>query len=176
LTGEISGVKLTLVSLGSSACADPDRRWAAGRRLLILAALGGLSLSGLACVDVDGGAVEVDWLVVSQGDGTLLRGCACPMPSTQAIAQVAIALRSRAEGGAMLSFPYACGRGRGTTSFSIPPGDYDISLQPSDASGIDLASRSPPRAYAIPAALVRRIVEGQVASLDVWTVRLDCGS
>jgi hypothetical protein len=139
-------------------------------------ALTAAPLALTACVRVDGGAVEVDWLVVSQAEGKLLGGCACPSPSTQAISLISIALKSRAEGGASLSFPFFCNRGRGTTSFSIPPGDYDISLQPADAAGTDLASRAPPRAYGVPAVLVRRIVDGQVASLDVWTVRLDCGS
>ena len=145
------------------------------RRWLLAAAL--VALPGPACVEVNGGAIEVDWLVVSQSDGTVLRGCTCAPPSTQAIADLTLVLTPRApDVTTPPSYSFPCARGRGTTTFSIPDAEYDVTLRPIDPAGIDLAAQVPPRAFSSPPVLVRRIVTGQVASLDVWTVRLDCGS
>ena len=129
------------------------------------------------CVEVSGGAVELDWVVVSQHDGTVLRFCECAPPSTQRVASLGLILESRDP---QVADPaahwFACSDGRGTTSFTIPSGDYDLTLRPTAADGTDLGLRRPPRAFPSPSVLVRRIVHGQVASLDVWTIRLDCDS
>jgi hypothetical protein len=138
-----------------------------GLALLAVGAAGG------GCVEVSGGAVELDWVVVQQHDGTVLRFCDCPAPSGWSVASLGLMLTPRTPGAARPpEYWFACSDGRGTTSFSIPPGDYDLTLRPTDAGGGNLAESL--RAFPSPPVLVRRIVHGQVASLDVWTIRLDC--
>ena len=144
-----------------------------------LAVLCGLLATG--CVRIDGGAVEVSWVVRST-DGRAITDCSCANPP---IAKVRIELTGRhgdidgmepCAGRAACEFP--CQRQTGSTPFDIKPGhegsdgqlpQYQISLTALGADGGDLSG-----AVQSPAPILRTVVQGQPTEVEAFLLVAQC--
>jgi len=129
-----------------------------------------------ACVEIDGGAVEISWVIRSEA-GSAITDCGCADPE---IAQVRLHLEgvdaagnslsqtNPCDGQAHCDFP--CARQTGSTAFNIPEthgGDrYRISLEAVGTNGVPLS----PLQVQTPAPILREVVRGQpteVASIEL---------
>lgn len=142
------------------------------RRVAIL--LGAALVSG--CVQVDGGAVEIDWLVRSN-DGRAIASCACADP---AIARVRFAIVPEGGGADWCdgreACVFSCGRQGGATPFMVPPGRYALSIVPLDADGQDLtvATEQRPNVAVVPAPILRDVSFGQPTHLPALLINAGC--
>ena len=129
------------------------------------------------CVRVDGGAVEVSW-VVRSADGRAITDCGCSDPP---IATVRLNLVGRGgdiggttpcEGRAQCRF--ACQRQTGATPFDIretQPGEmYEISVKAVGANGMDLDE------VLTPAPILRSVVRGQPTELEAFLLETQCAA
>jgi hypothetical protein len=138
-----------------------------------------LLFSALGCVPIDGGAVEANW-VVSTWDGRVIGDCACTCPP---IAKVRLQLLPVSGGGAdpcagRTSCQFSCNSQSGATHFDIPPGTYNISLVPVDASGNDVTNGEAGTCTAGSRAdsVVRDVQKGRVTQLNAQFVLADCAA
>jgi hypothetical protein len=131
-----------------------------------------LALAGLpACVDIDGGAVEVAWAIFAE-DGRAINDCSCSEPG---IAYVRLHLVADPDASLQPCADnpgcrFSCGRKIGATPFSIPPGQYLMSLIAVDTNGVDVQAgsvRSPP-------AQSRAVVRGQPTQLEAFMLETTC--
>jgi hypothetical protein len=136
-----------------------------------------LSLALGGCVQIQGGSIEVSWVVHANGRAITDCGCADP-----AIASVRIDVRGR--GGAIdapcagrAGCQFACGRQTGATPFDIPEthGDemYAIGVVAVGADGADLP------AVMAPASILRTVTRGQPTEVEAFLLsagcNMDCG-
>jgi hypothetical protein len=129
-----------------------------------------------ACVQIDGGAVEISWVIRSQA-GSAITDCGCADPE---IAQVRLLLQgvdaagnpipgtAPCAGQAQCDFP--CARQTGSTAFNIPEthggNRYRVSLEAVGTNGVPLT----PLQVQAPAPILRDVVRGQpteVASMEL---------
>jgi hypothetical protein len=140
-------------------------------RLLTLVALE-LLVGG--CVQIQGGSVEVSWVVHANGRAITDCGCADP-----AIASVRIDLTGR--GGSIegttpcagrTQCQFACGRQTGATPFDIPEthGDemYAIKVVAVGPDGADLP------AVVAPAPILRTVIRGQPTEVEAFLLEAGC--
>jgi hypothetical protein len=143
-------------------------------RLVLFALL----FSAPGCVSIDGGAVEVSWVVVTP-DGRRIANCACTCPP---VAKVRLQLLPTAGGddpcAGRASCQFGCDSQSGATRFDIPPGNYAISLVPVGADGNDITNGEAGTCSAGPGAHpeVRDVVKGRVTGLDSKLVLADCAA
>lgn len=140
---------------------------------LVLAAVWTLLAS--SCIEVDGGAVEVSWILRTD-DGFAIDGCDCADPKIDRVRFEVVAID--ADGVAQADAcagrgdcVFSCGRGTGATDFDIPPGRYGITIVPLDADGQDL--RTPgasEKRVRTPERILRDVVNGQVTQLDALAI------
>jgi hypothetical protein len=108
-----------------------------------------------ACVDINGGAVELRW-EIRKADGAktdctdtqLARVQLCATPD---------------DGGAPYCEDWACVDYQGSTDFAIRPGRYSLAIQPLCAGG-ETPSAS------VPAPILRDITNGYVATLNTLLI------
>jgi hypothetical protein len=133
-------------------------------------AVGSILLAPLllwSCVDVSGGAVEARWDIRDPA------GVRIDCAQAQ-LAAMEFSLRSEAdatdpcEADPRCSFP--CDRGVGTTRFSIPVGQYAMSLHAVDSNG---NIPGPAEGVVVPAPVVRSVISGQVTDLSVNLIIVD---
>jgi len=137
--------------------------------LVLWCALGGLA----GCPQIDGGAVEVAWIVRRSDNNA--GACDHGWLSEQYHID-RIRLRVVPEGDPNLDLcdgvdrlsvcEFTCEDGGGATAFDIPPGTYFFDLVPLTADG----STIPASVVALPAPLRRTIVEGDITDLGIWQV------
>jgi hypothetical protein len=136
---------------------------------------------GAACVKVDGGAVEVSW-VLQTFDGRSISDCSCADPEVSRVRLVVAHLDDSGAIGAdacagVAGCEFACRRGTGATHFDIPPGRYAISLAPIGANGAPLAAGlSGTSGVAVPAPILRTVVFGQPTELDALSIQTSCAA
>src|SRR4051795_642476 len=100
-------------------------------KAVILCLLAPTVLPGVAaCVQVDGGAVEVSW-ALQTFDGRTVSDCSCSDPQVSRVRIVVAMADAAGTLGADIcagkaSCEFACARGTGATRFDIPPGRYAI--------------------------------------------------
>jgi hypothetical protein len=134
-----------------------------------------------ACVKVDGGAVEVSW-VLQTFDGRSISDCSCADPEVSRVRLVVARAGTDDSIGAdacagLASCEFACRRGTGATHFDIPPGRYAISLAPIGADGQPLAAGlSGTSGVAVPAPILRTVVFGQPTELDALSIQTSCAA
>jgi hypothetical protein len=129
-----------------------------------------------SCVQINGGAVEVSWVV--HANGRAITDCSCSFPQ---IASVRIDLVGKGgaiegtkpcEGQAKCQF--ACQRQTGATPFDIPEthGDeaYAISVVAVGPDGHDLPD------IQAPAPILRTIVRGQPTEVEAFLLDAGCAS
>lgn len=130
-----------------------------------------------ACVSIDGGAVEISWIVIAP-DGRGITNCGCADP---AIAKVRLVLRgvggtidgaTPCAGKAQCDF--SCQRQTGATSFDIPPTapgeSYEVSVVAVDAAGNEV----PQSSIMTPAPILRQVVRGQPTEVEAFTLVAPC--
>jgi hypothetical protein len=137
-------------------------------------------LLAAGCVRIDGGAVEISWVVRSY-DGRAITDCGCSDPQ---IAKVQLDLvgmggdidgTTPCEGRPECQFP--CQRQTGSTPFEIPQGragadgvapQYKISLTPLGPDGEPLAGVQGP------APILRSVVRGQPTEVEAFLLVAQC--
>jgi hypothetical protein len=142
-------------------------------RVLVAAAL---TCAAAGCVRVDGGAVEVSWVVRSP-QGQAITDCSCADPPISRVR-----LDVRGVGGtidgtepcandARCEFP--CQRQTGSTPFDIKetkPGEmYAISVTAIGVDGTELP------AVMTPAPILRSVVRGQATEVEAFLLVAQCG-
>jgi hypothetical protein len=142
-----------------------------------LACLACLVLLVSACVKIDGGAVEISWVVIAP-DGRGITDCSCADP---AIAKVRLSLLGiggdidgvdACAGQAQRDFP--CQRQTGSTPFDIKPTQngemYSVSVAALGADG------SPLTQVATPAPILRQVVYGQPTEVEAFALVASCAA
>lgn len=135
------------------------------------------ALAVASCVEIDGGAVEASWVLRSP-EGQAITDCGCSCPEI-----VYVRIRMAPVGGGTdpcedrAACGFKCWKRTGTTPFDIPPGQYAISVFPTNAAGQDLtaAPMNGCRAAA-PAPILRDVVHGQPTQLEAIPLTVDCAA
>jgi hypothetical protein len=145
-------------------------------RVVMVAGLCGAPAVG--CVKIDGGAVEVSWVVRSE-TGAAISDCGCADP---AIATVRLVLVLDVDGlptsykpcdnQAQCDFP--CPRQTGSTAFDIRPTQanetYEISVTGVDATGVPIST------VMAPAPILRSVVAGQPTETEAFELVARCST
>jgi hypothetical protein len=129
------------------------------------------------CVRIDGGSVEISWVVIAP-DGRGITDCGCADP---AIAKVRLSLIGvggdldgvdACAGQAQCDFP--CQRQTGATPFDIKPTQngemYSVSVVALGADG------SPLPQVITPAPILREVTNGQPTEVDAFTLVANCAT
>jgi hypothetical protein len=142
---------------------------------LPLIALGLLieSLVG-SCVQIDGGAVEVSWVV--HANGRAITDCSCADPEIASIRIEVVGRGGLIEGttpcAGRAQCRFACQRQTGATPFDIPEthGDemYAISVVAVGKDGADLPT------IQAPAPILRTVVRGQPTEVEAFLLEAGC--
>ena len=130
-----------------------------------------------ACVKIDGGAVEISWVVRSTQGGAIT-DCTCANPP---IAAVRLDLRGRfgnlqgatpCAGSARCDFP--CQRQTGSTAFDIEPTEgaerYEISVVAVGFDGLPI----PSDIVMSPAPILREVVRAQPTEVEAFQLVAPC--
>lgn len=147
-------------------------------KVAVAAAL--LTFAGAGCVKIDGGAVEISWVVRSTA-GAAITDCSCAGTPTATIAAVRLVLIGVGEGingnmpcagQAQCDFP--CQRQSGSTAFDIPETRgsqrYGISVEAVDANGARIESPD----VSTPAPILREVVRGQPTETEAFQIVAPC--
>ena len=145
-----------------------------------LAALTILASLALSCVKINGGAVEISWVVISPSGGGI-NDCSCADP---AIAKVRLELvgvggtivgATPCAGQAQCDFP--CQNQTGATQFDIPPTgpgeSYTASVVAVGNDGLEIPQTeimTPPT----PAPILLQVTNGQPTEVDAFTLVAPC--
>ncbi len=128
-----------------------------------------LSLACLsaACVEIDGGAVEISWVIRSE-TGSAITDCGCASPSIATVRLKLTGVGGTIEdyqpcaGNAHCDFP--CGRQTGSTPFNIKEthGDerYQVSIAAVGTDGTELLQ------VMTPAPILREVARGQPTEVE----------
>lgn len=127
----------------------------------------GMGLCG--CLEMDGGAVEVSWVIRDAHQ----RGQSC---SQAGIHQVRVEVIQQTDGGVVNlctarrigKCTFSCKDGNGATPFRIPSGSYYFGLMPLDSEGNEMS----PGLVQVPVMARRSIDDGQMLDLGVWQMAL----
>jgi hypothetical protein len=128
-----------------------------------------------ACVEINGGAVEISWVVRSRAGSAITDcGCASPPIATVRLRLVGVggdaAGRLPCEDNAQCDFP--CSRQTGSTPFNIPETHgaerYEVSVKAVDANGTPLDT------IMTPAPILREVVRGQPTEVESMQLVADC--
>jgi hypothetical protein len=137
-----------------------------------------LLFSALGCVPIDGGAVEVSWIVATH-DGRGIASCGCTCPP---VAKIRLQMVPKSGGSDPCagrdSCQFSCDQRSGATRFDIPPGTYDVLLVPVGADGLDIAPGAPLvcGAESSIAPVERDVIKGRVTEIDSIIVLADCAA
>ena len=151
-------------------------------------AIGAGVLGAGGCVRIQGGAVEVSWVVHSP-EGQAINDCSC---AKQPIGWVQLSLKG-VDGSFPVEMPcpgraecrFPCQRQTGSTLFDIDPGTsiggsdpkYEISVTAISVDGVDLGMSvdgGQPSVQA-PAPILRKVVAGQPTELEAFLLVAPCG-
>jgi hypothetical protein len=140
--------------------------------ILWLACLAGLIP---ACVKIDGGSVEISWVVIAP-DGRGITDCSCANPAISKVRLVLMGVGGEIDGvdacagQAQCDFP--CQRQTGATPFDIKPTQngemYSVSVVAIGTDGSTLSS------VTTPAPILRQVVYGQPTEVEAFTLVAPC--
>jgi hypothetical protein len=143
-----------------------------------LAALGALLAAG--CVRIDGGAVEISWVVRSP-EGRAITDCTCADPVISRVRIDLLGVGGDIAGttpcAGRSDCEFSCQRQTGSTPFMIRPGvagadnqvpEYQISVE---ALGVD---GQPLFDVQAPAPILRSVVQGQPTELEAFLLVAKC--
>ena len=126
------------------------------------------------CVEINGGAVEVPWTVFAEDGRGAINDCNCTEPAI-----MFVRLKLEAPLGApdqpdpcagSAACRFSCQRKTGATPFMIPPGTYQMSIEPETADGLPID----PGLVMVPAPITRDVVRGAAAELDALQITAPC--
>jgi hypothetical protein len=163
--------------------------WARRARVLVIGIALASTTMGLACVQIDGGAVELSWSIRTF-DGCPascnLRGkdeqCNnIPGADFDDISEVRICWEALGDAGELRidcgrdpmkndNSRFACAQEHGVTGFEIPEGATAIWIEPLCK---DTGLTPPPDRYEVPAPIVRNITSGAVTTLNALLIVTD---
>src|SRR5215468_2885812 len=138
-----------------------------------------LSLACLlgACVKIDGGAVEISWVIRTKA-GSAITDCGCASPSIAKVRLVLVGMggaidgQMPCEGQAQCDFP--CPRQTGSTAFDIQEthGDerYAVSVVALGTDGNEI----PKAVVDHPASILREVVRGQPTEVESMQLVAPC--
>jgi len=134
-----------------------------------------------ACVSINGGAVEISWIVIAE-DGRGITDCRCADPAVAKVRLVlmghggAIEGTTPCAGKAQCEFP--CQRQTGATAFDIPPTgpdeSYAVSVVPVDDAGNEVPNGMGAGMIKVPAPILRQVVNGQPTEVEAFTLVAQC--
>ncbi len=137
------------------------------------------AIAAAACVKIDGGAVEVSWVIRST-TGSAITDCGCADPPIAKVRLVlvgvggAIAGTTPCAGKAQCDFP--CQRQTGSTAFDIAEttdGEkYEISVVAVGADGQEI----PQSQVMTPAPILRDVVRGQPTEVEAFQMVAPCAA
>ena len=142
-------------------------------------ALAFLSLACLlaTCVKIDGGAVEISWVIRSRA-GSAITDCGCASPTIAKVRLKLVGVGGAIDGAtpcagqAQCDFP--CGRQTGATAFDIQEthGDerYEVSVVALGTDGSELPQ------VMTPAPILREVVRGQPTEVESMQLVADCAT
>ncbi|HEY6476462.1 MAG TPA: hypothetical protein VI456_07745 [Polyangia bacterium] len=129
-----------------------------------------------ACVPVNGGAVEINWVVVEAGTGGAINDCGCTDPAIAKVRLVLVGVGGAIDGAtpcagkAQCDFP--CQNQTGATAFDIPPTgsgeNYEVSVVAVGADGTELPQIMSPAPY------LRQVVRGQPTEVEAFALVAPC--
>ena len=136
-----------------------------------------LSFLSAACVEIDGGAVEISWVIRSE-TGSAITDCGCASPSIATVRLKLTGVGGTIEdyqpcaGNAHCDFP--CGRQTGSTPFNIKEthGDerYQVSIAAVGTDGTELLQ------VMTPAPILREVVRGQPTEVASMQLVAECAT
>ena len=143
------------------------------RASILVAALAFPIFAG--CVRIDGGAVEVSWVVRST-DGRAITDCSCSDPPIAAVRLKLVGIGGDIAGttpcDGQPQCQFACQRQTGATPFDIretQPGEmYEISVVAVGADGMDLTR------VITPAPILRSVTRGEPTELEAFLLETQC--
>jgi hypothetical protein len=133
-----------------------------------------IAWTAVGCVEVNGGAVELSW-VIRDVNGTT---CSCERAEIDRVVLYARDCSSRNADGSCVGMTgervgmWACDDKHGITGFVIDEGRWAFSIEPVLVSGYAATADVPPP-------VIRDVVEGEPTQLDAWLIvsrkeGLDC--
>jgi hypothetical protein len=140
-----------------------------GRAILVTL---GLAVTWGACVEVDGGAVEVSWKVFSPSGGE------CPEDGSRCETGRVGTVQIRAQrvdvpdgGAAAVAYTrdFPCQAATGSTRFDLPAGRYAVDLVPTPAG----ACTGGPCRFTTPPPLVKDVEYGKVAQMGLVLITVE---
>ncbi len=134
------------------------------------------AVSASACVEIDGGAVEVSWVIRSPS-GAGITDCGCAEPAIATVRLVLTGVKGTLEGAtpcagrAQCDFP--CQRQTGATPFDIretlPGESYEVSVV-AVADGVVLTE------VTTPAPILREVVRAQPTEVEAFQLVAACAA
>jgi len=143
--------------------------------LILVVALGA---AGGGCVRIDGGAVEVSW-VVRSADGQAITDCSCASPAISSVRLDLVGVGPTIGGNrpcdGRAQCVFACQRQTGSTPFDIPEtpkGEmYQISVTALGTDGAELSGSD----VMTPAPILRSVSRGQPTEVEAFLLVARCG-
>ena len=165
------------------------RRPAIALQVAMLAAGAVVAAPVPGCLTIDGGAIELSWVAYcASGKKPNATGSSCSCTErAAALATVRLVLEASGDGAVgdacagRTGCRFDAKRQSGNTGFFVPPGDYELTLLPLDASGQVLGrpscvpDGSAGSCWQTPAPLRRTVTTGEVVSLGSFLIAIpDC--
>lgn len=136
-----------------------------------------LACSLTTCVEINGGAVEVSWVIRSRA-GSAITDCGCASPSIATVRLRLVRVGGVLDGDrpcanqAQCDFP--CPRQTGSTAFNIPETlgteKYEVSVVAVGADGSELPE------VLTPAPILREVVRGQPTEVESMQLVANCAT
>jgi hypothetical protein len=132
------------------------------------------------CVKINGGAVEISWVVISPS-GSGITDCSCASPAIAKVRLVLVGVGGTIDGAtpcagkAQCDFP--CQNQTGATQFDIPPTgpgeSYSVSVVAVGNDGLEIP-QTEIMTPATPAPILNQVTEGQPTEVDAFTLVAPC--
>ena len=135
-----------------------------------------LGMTGVACVEVNGGAAELSWSLRTF-DGVRLATSCDDREHGVHLQWIRLAWKAAADSGDETDLEpdgwkqFRCADARGVTDFSIPPGKQMLWVVPICADGMPATGN-----YQVPPPIVRTVAHGAVTTLDALLVVADAST
>ena len=133
-----------------------------------------------ACVKINGGAVEISWVVISPSGGGIT-DCSCADPAIAKVRVVLVGVGGTIDGAtpcagqAQCDFP--CQNQTGATQFDIPPTgpgeSYAVSVVAVGNDGLEIP-QTEIMTPATPAPILLQVSNGQPTEVDAFTLVAPC--
>ena len=134
-----------------------------------------------ACVPINGGAVEISWVVISPSGGGIT-DCSCADPAIAKVRLVLVGVGGAIDGAtpcagqAQCDFP--CQNQTGATHFDIPPTgpgeSYRITVVAVGKDGLEIPQTDHFMTESTPAPILLQVSQGQPTEVNAFTLVAPC--